>query len=248
MGCLRRADADFGMIQNGDRIAVGVSGGKDSLALVYCLELYKRFSKKDYEICAVTVDTGLRPFDISGVREFMSRLGVPYEVIETNAGEVVFSLRQEKNPCALCANLRRGTMNNAARRLGCNKTALGHHSEDAVDTLLMSIFYEGRLNTFQPVTELSRCGLTVLRPLVYASQEDIISLAKGLPLPVVPSPCPACGKTARARAERILDILEAEIPDVRQKLKGALEGTENYRLWRKVSDIDAASGNKDRDL
>lgn len=154
MGCLRRADADFGMIQNGDRIAVGVSGGKDSLALVYCLELYKRFSKKDYEICAVTVDTGLRPFDLSGVREFMARLGVPYEVIETNAGEVVFSLRQEKNPCALCANLRRGTMNNAALRLGCNKTALGHHSEDAVDTLLMSIFYEGRLNTFQPVTEL----------------------------------------------------------------------------------------------
>ena len=232
MGCLRRADTDFGMIQNGDRIAVGVSGGKDSLALVYCLELYKRFSKKDYEIYAVTVDTGLRPFDLSGVREFMARLGVPYEVIETNAGEVVFSLRQEKNPCALCANLRRGTMNNAALRLGCNKTALGHHSEDAVDTLLMSIFYEGRLNTFQPVTELSRCGLTVLR------------LAKGLPLPVVPSPCPACGKTARAKAERLLDILETEIPDVRQKLKGALEGTENYRLWRKVSD---KHGNKDRD-
>ena len=244
MGCLRRADTDFGMIQDGDRIAVGVSGGKDSLALVYCLELYKRFSKKDYEIYAVTVDTGLRPFDLSGVREFMSRLGVPYEVTETNVGEVVFSLRQEKNPCALCANLRRGTMNNAARRLGCNKTALGHHSEDAVDTLLMSIFYEGRLNTFQPVTELSRCGLTVLRPLVYASQEDIISLAKGLPLPVVPSPCPTCGKTARARAERLLDILEAEIPDVRQKLKGALEGTENYGLWRKVSD---KHGNKDRD-
>ena len=141
--------------------------------------------------------------------------------------------RQEKNPCALCANLRRGVMNSTAVRLGCNKTALGHHSEDAVNTFLMSLLYEGRLSTFAPKTYLSRRDITVLRPFIYASEQDIIAVAKGLPLPVVASPCPACGNTARARVSALVSALETQVPDVREKLRSALEGTENYHLWSK---------------
>ena len=231
MGCLRRADADFGMIQNGDRIAVGVSGGKDSLALVYCLELYKRFSKKDYEIYAVTVDTGLRPFDLSGVREFMSRLGVHYEVIETNAGEVVFSLRQEKNPCALCAKMRRGALNELATEHGCNKLALGHHRDDAIETLLMSLFFEGRLHTFHPVTCLSRSGITVIRPMIYVPEKDIIHEARVQRLPIVKSPCPANGHTARQDMKDLLTELTKRYPFVRERLLSALQNTAQYGLW-----------------
>lgn len=238
LGCLRRADEDFGLINNGDRIAIGVSGGKDSLALAYCLNLYRQFSKKQYELIALTVDIGLRPFDLEPVKDFFKQLNIPYHIQSTNIGDVVFDTRQEKNPCALCANLRRGTMNTAAVNLGCNKTALGHHSEDAVATFLLSLLYEGRLNVFSPATELSRCGLTVLRPFVYAEQKDIIALASGLPLPVVQSPCPACGQTARAKTEDIIKALEQQIPDVRLRLKTALEGTENYKLWKKKDNTD----------
>lgn len=238
MGCLRRADEDFGLIKDGDRIAVGISGGKDSLALAYCLELYKRFSKKNYELVAVTVDLGLRPFELGGVRSFFEHLNIPYYVEQTNIGDVVFDTRKEKNPCALCANLRRGTLNNAAVRLGCNKTALGHHSEDVTATFLLSLFYEGRLNVFSPATELSRMGITAIRPFVYAEEKDIIALAQGLNLPVVKSPCPACGQTARAKTEDILNALEQSIPDVRLKLKTAIETTENYKLWKKADKDD----------
>ncbi|MDD6205103.1 MAG: ATP-binding protein [Firmicutes bacterium] len=245
LGCIRRADRDFGLISDGDSIAVGVSGGKDSLALAYCLDLYRKFSKKDYRIVAVTVDTGLRPFDLSGVREFFMRLGIPYEVAQTNIGGVVFDTRQEKDPCALCANLRRGVMNSTAVRLGCNKTALGHHSEDAVNTFLMSLLYEGRLSTFAPKTYLSRRDITVLRPFVYASEQDIIAVAKGLPLPVVASPCPACGNTARARVSALVSALETQVPDVREKLRSALEGTENYHLWSKETTDESPCRDED---
>lgn len=233
LGCIRRADQDYALIADGDRIAVGISGGKDSLALVYCLQLYKQFSKKTFSLVGITVDTGLRPFDLSGVQAFMDELQVPFVVVPTNIGEVVFDIRQENNPCALCANMRRGALNTAARRFGCNKTALGHHSDDVVDTFLMSLLYEGRLNTFAPKTWLSRSELYVLRPLVYALQQDIIVLARALPLPVVQSPCPACGSTARDRMQEITTLLEQAAPGARQHIRGALENTEGYRLWKK---------------
>ncbi len=233
LGCIRRADEDFGLIKNGDTIAIGVSGGKDSLALAYCLNLYRMFSKKQYELAAITVDIGLRPFDLEPVKSFFNQFDIPYYIERTNIGDIVFDQRKEKNPCALCANLRRGTLNNAAVKYGCNKTALGHHSEDAVATFLLSLFYEGRLNVFSPSTELSRCGITAIRPLVYAQQKDIVAIANGLPLPVVKSPCPACGRTARAKTEDIIKLIETQIPDVRVRLKSALEGMDNYKLWEK---------------
>lgn len=152
LGCLRRADQDFKLIEDGDKIAVGISGGKDSLALLYALRLYQKFSKKAFELQGITVSMGMQPFDLSGVAAFCKDLDVKYTVVETQIGRIVFDERQEKNPCALCANMRRGALNNAALAAGCNKTALGHHSGDVVGTFLMSLLYESRLNTFSPKT------------------------------------------------------------------------------------------------
>ena len=221
LGCLRRADQDFKLIEDGDKIAVGISGGKDSLALLYILRLYQKFSKKAFELQGITVSMGMQPFDLSGVAAFCKDLDVKYTVVETQIGRIVFDERQEKNPCALCANMRRGALNNAALAAGCNKTALGHHSGDVVGTFLMSLLYESRLNTFSPKTFLSRSGLTVIRPLVYE-------------LPVVLSPCPACGQTKRAQMDELLRVLNQYAPGARGRIMQAISNTAQYGLWNEI--------------
>lgn len=234
LGCLRRADQDFGLIDSGDRIAVGVSGGKDSLALLYALKLYRRFSKKEFEVIGVTVSLGMDPFDLSGVEKFCAELEMPYTVIQTQIGRIVFEERQEKNPCALCANMRRGALNNAAVDLGCNKTALGHHRGDVVGTFLLSLLYESRLNTFSPKTYLTRSGLTVIRPLVYAEEANLRHVAQGLRLPVVSSPCPACGETKRAQMDKLIKTLNEYAPGARDRIMQAITNTEQYGLWNNI--------------
>ena len=170
LGCLRRADQDFHLIEPGDRIIIGVSGGKDSLLLLHALGLYRRFSRKDFTLLAVTVTMGLEPFDLSPIRDLCARLGIDYLVRETEIGKIIFEYRQEKNPCALCAKMRRAVLANTCVEQGFNKIALGHHREDAVETLLMSLFYEGRFHTFHPKTTMSRChsnpavGLSARKP------------------------------------------------------------------------------------
>ena len=191
LGCIRKADTDFGLIGDGDRIAVGVSGGKDSLLLLHALSLYRKFSHKDFSLSAVTVTMGLEPFDLSGIRDLCARLGIPYVVRETQIGEIIFGYRKEKNPCALCSKMRRAVLSNTCRELGINKLALGHHRDDALETLLMSLLYEGRFHTFHPKTLMSRTGITVIRPLVYLPEPHVKHMAKELELPVVKSPCPA---------------------------------------------------------
>jgi len=233
LGCIRKADQDFGLIAEGDAIAVGVSGGKDSLLLLYCLSLYRNFCKNRFTLEAITVFLGLEPFDVSAVKALCDQMSIPYHVIETDIGRVVFDVRQEKNPCSLCANMRRGALNNAAKALGCNKIALGHHSDDVIETFLMSLFYEGRINTFSPKTYLSRTDLTVIRPFVYLPEKDIISAAKDLVLPIITSPCPACGKTNRQKTKELITALSKDIPDIKEKLLGALANTEQYHLWEK---------------
>ncbi len=234
LGCLRRADQDFKLIEEGDRIAVGISGGKDSLALLYALTLYRRFSKKAFELQGITISMGMQPFDLSGVRAFCSSLDIGYTVVETQIGRIIFNERQEKNPCALCANMRRGALNNAALKAGCNKTALGHHSGDVVGTFLMSLLYESRLNTFSPKTYLSRSGLTVIRPLVYAQEANLRHVAQGLELPVVISPCPACGDTKRAQMEELLRTLNQYAPRARDRIMQAISNTGQYGLWNNI--------------
>ena len=231
LGCVRRADQDFHMIEAGDAVAVGVSGGKDSLLLLYALSLYRRFSPRPFELAAVTLTMGLTPFDLSGVSALCERLGVPYIVKQTEIGRIIFEERKEQNPCALCSKMRRGALNNLCIERGFNKLALGHHRDDALETLLMSLLFEGRLHTFQPVTHMDRSGITQIRPLIYASEKQVIHQVKVLSLPVVPSPCPANGETRRQEMKELLDSLCKKYPNARELMLSALRNREQYGLW-----------------
>ena len=231
LGCIRRADQDFGMIKAGDKVAVGVSGGKDSLLLLYAMALYRKFCPEPFELEALTLTMGMEPFDVSGIRELCERLEVPYIVRETEIGKVIFEERKEKNPCSLCSKMRRGALNELCVERGVNKLALGHHRDDAEETLLMSLFYEGRFHTFQPVTYLSRTGITQIRPMLYISEKNIIHQARVLNLPVVKSPCPADGYTKRQDMKELLDYICRKIPNARDQMLSALRNKEQYGLW-----------------
>ena len=231
LGDLRRADQDFGLIQSGDRVAVGVSGGKDSLVLLEALALYRKFSPYPFELGAITVSMGLEPFDLSGVAALCASMDVPYHVEATQIGRIVFEERKEPNPCALCAKMRRGALATACGRLGYGKLALGHHRDDALETLLMSALFEGRIHTFHPITRLDRAGIVQIRPLVYAPEKQMIAAARRLNLPVVKSPCPVNGETRRAEVKGLLDALCRRYPDARERLLGALKNEKQYSLW-----------------
>ena len=231
LGCIRRADQDFGMIQAGDRIAVGVSGGKDSLLLLNALALYRKFSHKQFFLEALTLKMGLEPFDTAPVAALCERLRVPYTAIETDIYAILFVRRREAHPCALCARMRRGALNDLAKAHGCNKLALAHHREDALETLLMSLIYEGRLHTFHPVTELSRSGITVIRPMVYLPEKHVVHAVKELRLPVLRNPCPANGHTKRQEMKELLDALSKTYPDLRERMLHALQNKAQYGLW-----------------
>lgn len=232
LGCIRKADTDFHMINPGDRIAVGVSGGKDSLLLLHGLSLYRKFSHKDFSLSAVTVSLGLEPFDLSRVRVLCDELEVPYIVRDTQIGEIIFEHRKEKNPCALCAKMRRAVLANTCVENGFNKLALGHHREDAIETLLMSLFYEGRFHTFHPKTTMSRTGITVIRPLVYLPESHVRHMNRILDLPVVQSPCPVNGKTIRADMEQLIREMKKRFPDAPDRFLHALQH-EPYDLWQR---------------
>ena len=236
LGCLRRADEDFHMISPGDHVTVGVSGGKDSLLLLVALALYRRFCKNPYRLTAVTLTMGLEPFDLSGVKKLAQELEVEYVVRETEIGKVIFEERKEKNPCSLCAKMRRGALSDLCRELGCNKLALGHHRDDAIETLFLSMLYEGRIHTFHPVTYLSRSQLTQIRPLVYLPEKHVLHMVRTLNLPVVQSPCPANGHTKREDIKELLDGICKRIPNARQLLLSALQNEEQYGLWEKPKD------------
>lgn len=233
LGCIRRADEDFRMIEAGDRVAVGVSGGKDSLVLLYAMALYRKFSKNPFTLTAVTLALGLEPFDLSGIRALCEELEVPYVVKQTEIAKVVFEDRKEKNPCSLCAKMRRGALTDLCNELGCNKLALGHHRDDAEETLLMSLLYEGRLHTFHPTTFLSRSGITQIRPMVYIPEDHIVRLTNRLNLPVVKSPCPANGNTKREEIKELLDLICERFPEAREYMLSALRNEEQYGLWNK---------------
>lgn len=233
LGCIRRACEDFDLIQDGDRIGVGVSGGKDSMMLLYALSLYRRFARQRFEVTALTLSMGLEPFDVAPIQALCDQLGVEYIVRKTEIGRIIFEERKESNPCSLCAKMRRGALNELAKEVSCNKVALGHHRDDALETLLLCLLHEGRIHTFHPRSYLSRMDLTVIRPMVYVPEKHIVHVARQLELPVVKSPCPANGNTQREEMRLLLDALCKRYPNARELMLSALRNEAQYGLWER---------------
>ncbi|MBQ9802959.1 MAG: tRNA 2-thiocytidine(32) synthetase TtcA [Clostridia bacterium] len=220
---VRRACEDYDMIQAGDRIAVGISGGKDSLTLLCALAEMRRFYPNPYEVVAITVDMGFPDTDFTPVAELCRALDVPYHIVKTDIYDVIFNIRKEKSPCALCSKMRRGALHNAAREQGCRVVALGHHYDDVVDTFMLNLFYEGRIGCFQPVTDLSRVGVRVIRPLIYLPEKQVKTFTKRENLPVVKSACPADGETHRTQINALMSSLDRESPGLRHRVFGAIQ-------------------------
>ena len=225
----RKAIDGFGMIEEGDHIAVGLSGGKDSLALLTSLRELQRFYPKKYSLTAVTVDLGFPNVDYSLLEDFCVEKGVPYKRVETAIADIVFYERREKNPCSLCAKMRKGALNDAVKALGCNKVAYAHHKDDIVETMLLSLIYEGRFHSFSPVTYLDRMDLTLIRPLMYVPEADIIGFQNKFNLPTVKNPCPQDGVTKREYVKQVLRQLNLENPGVKNRMftaivNGKMEG------------------------
>ena len=233
LGCIRRACEDFHLIEDGDIVAVGVSGGKDSLLLLYALSLYRKFAPQRFELKGLTLTMGLEPFDTSKVAALCEKLGVEYIVRPTEIGRIIFEERHEKNPCSLCAKMRRGALPDLAKECGCNKVALGHHRDDALETLLLCLLHEGRIHTFHPKSYLSKADLTVIRPMVYLPEKHIIHVAREMQLPIIPSPCPANGATEREEMKYLLDSLCKLYPNAREMMLSALQNEAQYGLWNK---------------
>ncbi len=231
LGALRRAVTDFDMIQDGDKIVVGISGGKDSMTLLYALKLFQRFSSAKFDLCAVSIDMGFENFDLSPVYEFCEKIDVPYKVIKTDIAKIVFDIRKESNPCALCANMRRGALHNTVNELGFNKIALGHHADDAVETMFLSMLYEARIKTFKPVTYLDRKDIFNIRPLIYAKEKQVIAAVKKHDIPVVKSPCPMDKNTKREEVKQILNEICKTIPEARDRVLKAINNKDNFELW-----------------
>ena len=218
----RRAIDDYHMIEDGDKIAIGISGGKDSLTLLYALHGLKRFYPKQFDIHAVTVDLGFQNLNLDKIKAICKELEVEYTIVKTDIAKIIFDDRKESNPCSLCAKMRKGALNDAIKAAGCNKVAYAHHKDDVVETMLMSLIYEGRLHTFAPVTYLDRMDLTVIRPLMYMKEADVIGFVRKYQVPVVKSPCPADGHTKREYVGNLLQQLNQENPGVKERMFTAI--------------------------
>lgn len=234
---VRRAVDDYHMIESGDKIAVGISGGKDSLTLLYALSGLMRFYPHSFSVHAVTVDLGFQNMDLRGIEDLCQKLHVPYTIVKTEIGKIIFEDRKEANPCSLCAKMRKGALNQAVKEAGCNKVAYAHHKDDVVETMLMSLIFEGRFHTFSPVTYLDRSELTVIRPLIYMNEADVIGFVNKQSLPVVKSPCPADGYTKREYCKQLLRNLNRENPGVKERMFTAIvNGADGFELKRKNED------------
>ena len=220
---VRRAADDYHMIDEGDCIAVGLSGGKDSLALLLALARLRRFYPKPFTVKAITLDMGFENMDFSPLARFCQQEDIPFILEKTQIKSIVFDIRKESNPCSLCAMLRRGALQNVALDHGCNKLALGHHKDDVIETYLLSLLYEGRMNCFAPVTQLDGKELAVIRPLIYAPELHIRSLKKKLSLPVITSTCPSDGVSKRQEIKDLLWSIERQNRGARQRIFGAIQ-------------------------
>ena len=229
---VRCAVDDYNMIEAGDRIAIGVSGGKDSLALIAALSTLRRFYPKPFELEAISVDLGFEGMDFSPVEAYCREYNVNYTIVHTDIGEIIFKERREKNPCSLCAKMRKGALNDMVEKLGSNKIALGHNKDDVVETMLMSLFYEGRISCFSPVTYLDRKKITSIRPLIYAPESDVKGFARRYSLPVVKNLCPADGNTKREEMKEMVREYRKKFDCFDSKIFGAIQraGINGWKL------------------
>lgn len=218
----RRALADYDMIAPGDKVAVGISGGKDSMTLLASLAALRRFYPVPYELCAISVDMGFKDMDFSPVERYCDSLDVEYRIAKTDIAEIIFDIRKEKNPCSLCSKMRRGVLHSTAKEMGASRVALGHHFDDAVDTFMLNLFFEGRVGCFSPVSYLSRADLYLIRPLIYAQEKDVRYFVGHSDIPIIKSPCPANHNTERERMKNLLATLEKDYDGLRHRIFGAM--------------------------
>ncbi len=218
----RKAIDEYKMIDEGDKIAVGISGGKDSLTMLYALHGLKRFYPNHFEIEAITVNLGYENFNPAPVQTLCDELGIPYTVVDTEIAKIIFDDRKETNPCSLCAKMRKGALNEKAKELGCNKIAYAHHKDDIIETMLLSLLFEGRFHSFSPKTHLDRMDLTVIRPIMYVTEANVIGFKNKYNLPVVKSPCPIDGYTKREYAKNLVKQLNTENPGAKERIFTAI--------------------------
>ncbi len=228
---MRKAVERYKLIENGDKIAVGLSGGKDSLVLLKALKMFQRFGVYDYDIVAVTIDIYSGNEDYAHLQKFCDELGVEFVVEKTDINQIVFEERKEKNPCSLCAKMRRGALNSVANRLGCNKIALGHHLQDVIETFFLSLFYEGRLSTMKPKSYMSNSQMTLIRPLFLTHEKSIKYVSKDFP--VKKSKCPADKNSKRQDVEKMIEYINDVIPDSKKRIESAIISTDSYNMLDK---------------
>ncbi len=222
VGLVRRCVEDYNMIESGDRIGVGVSGGKDSVALLVLLAELRKYNHKPFTLEAITIDMGLG-MDFSPVKKLCADLNVPFHLIKTEIGPIIFDHRKEKNPCSMCSKMRRGALNQALLDLGLNKLALGHHYDDAVETFVMSLIYEGRISCFQPVTDLDRTGIIQIRPMLYIHERTVDGFVTRNNYPVLTNRCPVDKNTKREEIKQLVYDLSATYPDLKERIFGAMQ-------------------------
>lgn len=232
LGKIKKACEDYNLIENGDKIAVGVSGGKDSLTLLYCLANLRKFYDKKFDIVAISIDMFSGDTDYSQISDFCKNLDVEYHIVKTNIKRIVFDIKKHPHPCSLCANLRRGFLNKTAKELGCNKVALGHNADDLIETFFMSLLHESRLNTFLPIMKLTNNTLFVIRPMILVYEKEIIEFSQNMP--VVANPCPANKHTEREEIKQMIQNLKQRIPNAHQKVLSALLHPERNYLFDKL--------------
>lgn len=234
LGIMRRTIENYDMIDPGDSVAVGLSGGKDSMALLYMLKKFQLFSPNSFHLEAITIDMGFNNFDLTRAKVFCENLDVPYSIVETDIAKVVFEIRKEKNPCSLCANMRRGALAEKMNERGLKKLALGHHQDDALATMMMNMLYAGKLNTLEYVSFLSRTNIHVIRPFLDADEKDVIKALNKYDIPVLKSPCPVDKKTKRESIDQLIENLNDSIPHAKKSMATAMRNENQCNLFKKA--------------
>ena len=237
MNLARKAISDYKKIEDGDKIAVGLSGGKDSITLLAVLAAYKKFAPEKFDLIAINIDMGFEDIDknqVQATKDFCESVGVPLIIEKTDIAAIIFDERKEKSPCSLCSTMRRGALNNVAIDHGCNKLALGHHADDVIETMMLSLLYEGRFSTFMPVSYMDKSKITLIRPLVYIEEKQINWTAKRLGLPVIFNPCPRDKHTKREDVKQLIRNLDEQFVDYKKHIMSAIFNPERNSLWDKA--------------